>query len=43
MNNQPVTLVEAIAIMQSRFAVEPGLDPDTYRCLAEEYGIDIID
>lgn len=32
---------EAKQLMINRFGVEPDLDDDTYRQLAEEYNIDI--
>lgn len=36
-----MTLEEAKALMINRYAVEPGLDDDTYIMLAEEYNINI--
>lgn len=38
-----MTYKEAIEYMIHQFAVEPDLDESTYRALAEEYDIEILD
>lgn len=38
-----MTYKEAVELMIHAYAVADDLDEDTYRALAEEYGIEIID
>ena len=38
-----ISYKEAVELMIHKFGVEPDLDESTYRALAEEYDLEIVD